>query len=79
MNRTTRFFNGTRDGQPYQGRVTRYVSSESKNERGHFEVEVVIFDRTTGEPHYSFERRVYDTSIGQRSALTAVLKDPDAF
>lgn len=79
MNHTTRLFNGTRDGSPYQGRVTKYVSSESPTARGHFIVDVVIFDRASGLPHYSFERNYYDVDNGMRQALKDVIKNPDNY
>jgi hypothetical protein len=79
MNNSTRLFNGTRDGSPYQARVTRYVSSESKSGNGHFIVDVIIFNKTTGEPHYSFERNYYDTQNGQRKALRDVIANPDNY
>ncbi len=79
MNNSTRFFNGTRDGSPYQGRVTKYVSSESPSARGHFIVEVVIFDKEGGLPHYSFERNFYEVDLGMRAALRAVIANPDDY
>lgn len=80
MNHTTRFFNGTRDGNPYQAQVTKYVSAESQNQNGHFIVNVVIFNSKTGEAHYSFERNFYDTeSHSMREAVRQVIKNPDDF
>jgi len=75
MNTSTRFFNGTRDGAPYQARVT-------ETSAWIFEVEVVIFDATTGEPHYSFTRSVADEHKGKRGKrymVRAVIKNPDDF
>jgi len=75
MNQTTRFFNGTRDGENYQARVTRIGKPDNQS----FEVDVVIFSRATGEPFYSFVRHVSDTDSGMRAAVRAVIANPDKF
>lgn len=75
MNHTTTFYNGTRDGQPYQARVT-------ETSAWIFEIEVVIFDSGTGEGFYSFTRSVADThkgARGRRYMVRAVIKNPDDF
>ncbi len=75
MNTSTRFYNGTRDGSPYQARIT-------ETSAWIFEIEVVIFDSANGEPHYSFTRNVEDKhkgARGKRYMLRAVIANPDAF
>ena len=75
MNHTTRFFNGTRDGSPYQARVT-------ETSAWIFEIDVVIFDSASGEPHYSFTRSVADEhkgTRGKRYMVRAVINNPDNF
>ena len=75
MNTSTRFFNGTRDGGNYQARVT-------ETSAWIFEIEVVIFDSASGEPHYSFTRSVEDKYKGERGKrymVRAVIKNPDNF
>ena len=78
MNTSTRFFNGTRDGAPYQARIT-------ETSAWIFEVEVFIFDRETGEPHYSYTRRIEDEKrcdfgpAGLRRLIAAVIKNPDDY
>jgi len=80
MNINTRYFNGTHDGQPYHAIVTRRDTLNPLSGSSElFEVEIVIFNRTTGEPIYAFERTVFDTAQGQRAAVRAVIKDPEAF
>jgi len=72
MNTNTRFFNGTRDGSPYQARVT-------ETSAWIFEIDVVIFDSATGEPHYSFTRSVEDKNHTARYMVRAVIANPDKF
>jgi len=78
MNNSTRFFNGTRDGAPYQARIT-------ETSAWIFEVEVFIFDRETGEPFYSYTRSIEDvlkrdfSGTGLRRLINAVIKNPDNF
>lgn len=76
----TRYFNGTRDGAPYQARVTRRDGHNLIT--GHtvfYEVDIVIFDKTTGEPHYAFTRIVPTDGRGQKATVRDVLKDPEAY
>lgn len=72
MNTSTRFYNGTRDGSPYQAHVT-------ETSAWIFEIDVVIFDSATGEPHYSFTRRVEDKHHTARYMVRAVIANPDKF
>lgn len=75
MNTNTRFFNGTRDGAPYQARVT-------ETSAWIFEVDIVIFDAQDGAPHFSFTRSVEDKhkgKHGKRYMVRAVLANPDDF
>ena len=81
MNHTTRFFNGTRDGSPYQARVTEAVRTgdDWQTTDSGYEIEIVIFDKATGESHYAFERRVFGFSGSMRAAVRAVIANPDNF
>jgi len=75
MNTSIRFFNGTRDGGNYQARVT-------ETSAWIFEIEIVIFNSATGEPHYSFTRSVEDKHKGKRGKrymVRAVIANPDDF
>jgi len=82
MNNTTRFFNGTRDGNPYQATVSERVRTDDdwQSVENGFEVKVVIFDKQSGEPHYAFERIVFGfKSGGVRAMVRAVIANPDNF
>ncbi len=72
---STRYFNGTRDGNPYQAIVVaRDIYSPMV-----FEIDVVIFSRSTGEAHDSFSRSVPANGRGQRAAVRAVIANPDNY
>lgn len=75
INHTTRFFNGTRDGSPYQAQITKVGERDTVPT---YEVNVVIFDRESGEAHYSFERQI-TTYLKARRAVQAVIANPDHF
>ena len=75
MNMTSRFFNGTRDGDNYQARVDTIGIPGKRS----FDISIVIFNRSTGLPNYAFERIVPDTIGSKRAAVRAVIANPDNF
>ena len=70
---STYFFNGSRSGNNYHAAVI------DRDCVDFYEVEVRIFSRKNGVPYDSFTRTVPKTDYGHRSAVRAVIANPDDF
>lgn len=68
----TFYFNGTFEGNAYQAKVSERCAN-------YYNVDTIVFDKTTGEPVDGYERMVPSCGYTPKQAARAVVRNPFQF